>query len=71
MEFSDLFRELMGNQTGTQFAATIGIERRQVCYLLAGRRNPGYRTIDGLVRAFPERREDILAAFLDREEKRS
>ena len=71
MEFSDLFGELMGGQTGDEFAAALGIKRRQVCYLLAGRRNPGYRTIDGLVRAFPERREDILAAFLNREEKRS
>ena len=71
MEFSDLLGELRGGQTGDEFAAALGITRRQVLYLLAGRGNPGYKTIAGLVRAFPARRKDILAAFLNREEKRS
>jgi len=67
MRFRELFVELMGGLTQMDFAGQLGISQRMVSVLLAGERNPGYQTIDGLVRAFPERRGEILAAFLDRE----
>ena len=49
--------------TQTQFAALIGVTQVSVSLILSGKRRPGPQIVKGLLRAFPERRGEILAAF--------
>lgn len=49
--------------TQTQFAALIGVTQFTVSAVLSGKRRPGPRVVKGLLRAFPERRGEILAVF--------
>jgi len=69
MRFRELFAELMWLRTQKEFADLLGISQRMVSVLLTGERNPGYQTIRGLVKAFPEREQEIWAAFRDREKE--
>ena len=52
------------------FAAQLGISRRMLSYLYAGRRGVGRRTLAAFLEQFPVRREDILSVFVLNEEVR-
>jgi len=67
MGFKKLFREIMGPLTQPEFGALLGIDQSHVCNLLCGRRNPGWKTVSGLIKAFPKRRVEILTTFGSRE----
>lgn len=58
----DLLRELQGRETQTQFARRLGIDQPELSKLLRGERRAARRLIVGLLRAFPERRDEIVAA---------
>lgn len=62
--FVALIRELRGTESQAVFAARLGIDQGEVSRLLAGTRRPARRTIVGLLRAFPERRAEVVDALL-------
>jgi transcriptional regulator with XRE-family HTH domain len=59
----DLLRDLMGDDTQVQFARRVGIDQPELSKLLRGERRPARRLIVGLLRAFPDRKDDIVAAL--------
>lgn len=59
----DLLRELQGDETQVQFARRLGIDQPELSKLLRGERRPARRLILGLLRAFPKRRAEIVAAL--------
>lgn len=63
MTIRELFEELKSGMTQTQFAAMIGVTQVSVSLILSGKRRPGPKVVKGLLKAFPERRGEILAVF--------
>lgn len=59
-----MLRELMEERGWVQvdLAAAAGLSQKQVCRLLAGE-PPGLLSLRGLLLAFPEQRERLLAIF--------
>lgn len=59
----DLLRDLMGDESQVRFARRLGVDQPELSKLLRGERRPARRVIVGLLRAFPERRDEIVAAL--------
>jgi predicted transcriptional regulator len=63
MTLVDLMKELQGEQTQEEFAALIGATQAMVSAILLGKRGIGRKTVQGLMRAFPERSDVIQSLF--------
>jgi len=63
MTLVDLMKELQGEQTQEEFAALIGATQAMVSAILLGKRGIGRKTVQGLMRAFPERSDEIQSLF--------
>ncbi len=63
MEMRELFRELMGDRSQTEFAEELGITQAAVSAILLGKRSVGARVTRQLILAFPDREREIQAAF--------
>lgn len=63
MTMIELLKELKGERSQDEFAALLGISQVHVSMLLSGKRAAGRQVADALMRAFPARSSDILAAF--------
>lgn len=63
----ELLRELQGDESQVQFARRLGIDQPELSKILRGERRPARRTIVGLLRAFPARRDEIIAALMAEE----
>ena len=59
-----LIRQLMGDMSQGDFAARVGVSEAMISYMLSGQRDPGLVTVRGLIRAFPEKRQQIAETFL-------
>lgn len=62
-ELTELIRRLKGDETQVRFAERLGVEQGEVSKLVNGDRRPGRRAIIGLLRAFPQHRDEIIAAL--------
>lgn len=62
-DLTDLIRALQGDETQVRFAERIGIDQPELSKLLRRERRPTRRTILGLLRAFPDRSDEITAAL--------
>lgn len=67
MTLIELLHELKGQRTQREFADMLGISQVHVSMLLSGERAAGRKVAEALIRAFPDRRSDILAAFFAQE----
>lgn len=63
MEPRELIRELKGADTQAEFAAKIGVNQSTVSKLLKGKRVGGRAVLTGLLKAYPERADDLLTVF--------
>lgn len=63
MTQAELMKELRGEQTQEEFARQIGVGQATVSLIESGQRTGGRRVVTGLLRAFPERRSDIMVTF--------
>jgi len=59
----EFLRELQGSMTQTEFANHLGISQPMLSMVLAGQRPGGKSLIRGLLRAYPNRRDEIIALF--------
>ena len=62
-----LIRSLQGSLNQGEYAEDLGISRSFLSLILNGHREPGMLAMRGLLRAFPEREAEIVAAFRDGE----
>lgn len=60
----ELLRELQGERSQEQFASDLGVARSTIAMIYLGHRRPGRQFLEGLIQAFPTRREEILSVFL-------
>ncbi len=67
MTLIKLLHELKGRRTQREFGDILGISQVHVSMLLSGERAAGRKVAEALIRAFPSRRSDILAAFFAQE----
>lgn len=58
-----LIREFQGDRTQTEYAALLGIDQSTLSLILAGKRGPNVALV-GLLRAFPDRANEIAAALI-------
>jgi len=66
MRFVDVLRRLQGDDSQVKFARRLGIDQPELSRLLRGEREqPTRRTIVGLLRAFPDHRDEIVAALMN------
>lgn len=63
-EAIELMRELQGDMSDREFAKRLGMSRSAVRMVKSGQRNAGARMIRSLVKAFPERSQQITSLFL-------
>jgi transcriptional regulator with XRE-family HTH domain len=63
MELRELLRDLKGQDTQMEFAAKVGINQSTVSKLLLGKRIGGRAVIAALLRAYPERHDEIMSVF--------
>ena len=63
MNSIELFRQLQGELNQGEYAELLGISRPFINLILNGRREPGMLALRGLLRAFPERESEIIAAL--------
>lgn len=63
MVYRDLLRRLQGEMTQQEMAAKLGITQSALSRMFAGEFLPGRETIQAMVNAYPERREEILGVF--------
>jgi hypothetical protein len=61
---TDIVRELQGDESQVRFSARVGIEQSELSRFLRGGRRAGRGMIIGLLRAFPERQLEIIAALM-------
>jgi len=66
MDERELLRELKGSRSNLEMAKLIGTSRAAVRMILGGHRRAGRKVVRGLVAAFPDREDDIIAVFLGR-----
>ena len=59
----ELLKQLQGDMGQVKFAAMLGIQQSYLSMIYHGGREPGPKVLKGLLRAFPERRGEILAVF--------
>ena len=60
-----LLRDLRGADSQVAFARRLGIDQPEVSKLFRGERRVARRTIIALLRAYPDRRADIIAALME------
>ena len=60
---TELIRSLQGDLNQGEYAEKLGISRPFLNLILNGRREPGILAMRGLLRAFPDRRDEIVEAF--------
>ena len=65
-----LIRSLQGDLNQGEYAEKLGISRPFLNLILSGHRGPGILVLRGLLRAFPDNRDEIVEAFLGEERKR-
>ncbi|MHB1357004.1 MAG: hypothetical protein ACYCZF_13630 [Anaerolineae bacterium] len=65
---TELLDELRGEMNKNAFARQLGISRRMLSMLYARERRLGAKTMERLMRTFPEERERIIGVFLARNE---
>lgn len=63
MDTRELLEELKGGQSRTDFAARLGLNPSTVSKLLLGKRVGGRAVLAGLIAAYPERQDEIVAVF--------
>jgi len=63
MNSTDLIRGLQGALNQGEYAELLGISRPFLNLILNGRREPGILAMRGLLRAFPDNRDEIVEAF--------
>ena len=63
MDHVALLKELQGDLSLREFADLIGVAHSSIGMVLTEDRRPGRKFVDGLVRAFPARRAEILDVF--------
>jgi len=63
MNSRELIRSLQGDLDQGEYAELLGISRPLVSRILNGHRAPSLLVMRGLLRAFPERESEIIAAF--------
>jgi hypothetical protein len=63
MSLVELMQELQGGDSQERFARRIGVTQRLISAIYSGERRPGGKVAGGLVRAYPERAEEIKACF--------
>ena len=61
MTIQTFLDSLRGEQRMGEFAKQIGISHRMLNAIYAGERFPGRKTLRGLLRAYPQHRDEILA----------
>ena len=59
----ELIRSLRGDLNQGEYAEKLGISRPFLNLILNGRREPGILAMRGLLRAFPDNRDEIVEAF--------
>lgn len=59
----DIARELQGGERQVQFAARLGTNQSELSRFLRRRRNAPPQLVAGLLRLFPERRDEIVEAW--------
>lgn len=59
----ELLRELQGDATQAAFAKTIGVSQQYMSAIYTGRRKPSVVVVPGLLRAYPDRRGEIIATW--------
>jgi transcriptional regulator with XRE-family HTH domain len=59
----DLLNDLKGAMSQIEFAELLGVSQPTICAILRGRRGIGKKTLKGLLRAFPDRKQDIISNF--------
>jgi len=64
MGWPELLREIKGSHTQEEFARLLGVSQASVSDLLRGKRSPGGKTLQALLRVAPGRREELLSLFL-------
>jgi len=65
MDVRELLRELQGSRSSYEMAELMGVSPSTVRMILTGQRGMGREVMARLIAAFPERRDEILAVFLD------
>lgn len=65
----DLVQELQGDRSQEEFAQLLGVTQVHVSYVLSGKRNVGHKMIRGLLCAFADRRDEIVAVFFGQESR--
>lgn len=60
----ELLRDLRGTDSQVEFARRLQIDQPEVSKLFRGERRPARRVIIALLREFPDRRADIIAALI-------
>ena len=65
----DLFRSVQGTMNGKEFAEMLGISNSMMNDILRAKRRPGRKVMGGLIRAFPERRTEIVDLYFDLQEE--
>lgn len=68
MEFTDLMRQLQGDESQEEFAARIGVTQTAVSAIYRGARAPGAKVLRGLVQAFPNSADEITGSFFASQE---
>lgn len=63
MTLIELMRQLQGEQSQEAFAERLGVHQTMVSAVYRGDRRPGRRVVAGLLRAFPERADEIKGLF--------
>jgi len=67
MKFTEMFAGLKGDMLQREFGELLGLNHSFISLLLRGLRNPGYKTLDALLRVYPDRASEIVEAFVHRE----
>lgn len=60
----ELIRQIKGERTQKEFAVLLGIGQSSVSDLLNGKRTPGGKALRALLAVAPDRREELIALFL-------
>lgn len=66
MTAKQILEELRGDTPKRTFASQLGITPRMLTHIYKGTRHIGEKTIRGLVEAYPQRKDELLAIFLSR-----
>ena len=64
MDGIELLQELQGDQSQEEFAEAIGVGRSTVAMICLGKRRAGRQFLERLLKAYPERSQDIIRVFL-------